>query len=106
MDEEIIINLKIIPSREILKDKIDKITLRKGSTVKDLLDVLYRDYVKKSSQLGEDAEKVNIFRGYILMKNSITIGSFDKDGFKPFRESDLQLKDGDEITIMFPPSGG
>lgn len=104
--EKIAVNVKIIPSRDILKEKLDKITLSRGSTIEDLLEIIYRDYVKHDKRDSSGSRYANIFRGYVLMKNSITIGVFDKDGFKPFKEADLQIEDGDEITIMFPPSGG
>lgn len=102
MNEEIAVNVRIIPSREILKKEIDKITLKKGSSIEDLINILCENYLKRS----EEGRQINVLRGYILMKNSVTVGIFDKDGFKPFKEADLQLKDGDEVTIMFPPSGG
>lgn len=106
MNRKIFINVKVIPSRDILKEDIGKITLEEGSTIEDLLNIIYRDYFKLDSRDPAGSGYANVFRGYILMKNSITIGVFDKDGLKLFKEADLQLKDGDEVTIMFPPSGG
>lgn len=83
---------------------VKKVELKEKSTITDLLNVVYKSTGLPTTK--GDAGWNDLFLGELLMKNGCTIGHFRKDGLKLRVENEIELRDGDEITIMNPIGGG
>jgi molybdopterin converting factor small subunit len=80
------------------------VELKEKSTINDLLNVIY-ELIRLQMEKG-DFERNDVFLGELLMKNGRTIGHFKKGGLKLLDAAEVELNDGDEITIMNPIGGG
>lgn len=51
-------------------------------------------------------QRIDRLRGCIVMRNGIQVGHFDDNEFAIEDGVDLELRDGEEITVMLPIAGG
>jgi sulfur carrier protein ThiS len=92
-----------------LRSTRKEVLLDENSTIYDLLDKLTSIYgIPKERYSAIHSKKVFQFMGMILVKNGQRIGYFDEFGLKMDGGSydKAILRDGDEIIILFPVTGG
>lgn len=49
---------------------------------------------------------MDAFWGYVVYKNGVFIGVLEREGFRPAKNADLGLREGDKVAITMPAGGG
>jgi len=85
----------------------EDVVLRNGC---NSLKAVMRILLEKAGEHGRfgqmGRERIDRLRGCIVMRNGIQVAHFDDREFAIEDGADLELRNGEEITVMLPIAGG
>lgn len=95
--------LKIIPKIENLPRE----TKIEAENIENLISKLHEKFNVPRKKYNKYLDKETTpFRGLVVLRNGDSVGKFDENGYEALSEVDQSIKDGDEVVIVFPASGG